>query len=254
MSVTIEERDEALWATINRPEALNAIDYEVMDGLERVVDKLERERQWRVFVLTGAGEKCFVSGGDLKKFADLTTCDDAAEMATRMKAILARLEALDCWTIAAINGDAYGGGCETLLAFDFRIAAEAAQFGLTQAKFHVTPGWGGLTRLVEAVGRRQALRWLGEGTVVDAERAVEVGLIDRVVPRMALHQSVVSLAERLGEQDRELIGALKAGALRAREIGRKEAIEAELEPFCELWAGDEHQRRVEAFLERKTDE
>ena len=254
MCVKIEERDEALWATIDRPEALNAIDYDVMEALEEVVDRLEDERKWRVFVLTGAGEKCFVSGGDLKKFADLTTCDDAAEMATRMKAILARLESLDCWTIAAINGDAYGGGCETLLAFDFRIAAEGAKFGLTQAKFHVTPGWGGLTRLVEAVGRRQALRWLGEATVVDAERALEVGLIDRVVPRIALHQSIVSLAERLGKQDRELIGALKAGALRAHEIGRKDAIEAELGPFCDLWAGEEHQRRVETFLKRKSDD
>jgi enoyl-CoA hydratase/carnithine racemase len=254
MSVHIEERDDALWATIDRPDALNAVDYEVMEGLESAIDRLESESQWRAFVLTGAGEKCFVSGGDLKKFADLTTAEQAAEMAGRMKAILARLEALDCWTIACINGDAYGGGCETLLAFDFRVAAEGARFGLTQANFHVTPGWGGLTRLVEAIGRRQALRWLGEATVVDAERALQAGLIDRVVPRAALEQSVISLIERLAEQDRELIGALKHGAMRARDMGRTEAIEAELEPFCDLWAGDEHARRVETFLSRKDDE
>lgn len=254
MTVHIEERDRALRATIDRPEALNAVDFEVMSQLEAALDRLEAERHWRAFVLTGAGEKSFVSGGDLKKFADLITCDEAAEMARRMKAILARLEALDCWTIASINGDAYGGGCETLLAFDYRVAAEGTRFGLTQANFHVPPGWGGLTRLVEAVGRRQALRWLGEATVVDAERAVEVGLIDRVVPRLALEQSVVSLIERLAEQDRELIGALKAGALRARDVGRSDAIAAELEPFCNLWAGAEHQRRVEKFLSRKEDE
>lgn len=254
MTLHVEERDRALWATIDRPEALNAVDYEVMGSLEAVLDRLESERKWRAFVLTGAGEKCFVSGGDLKKFASLTTCDEAGEMAGRMKAILARFEALDCWTIACINGDSYGGGCETLLAFDYRVAAEGTRFGLTQANFHLPPGWGGLTRLVEAVGRRQALHWLGEATVVDAERAAKAGLIDRVVPRLALEESVVSLIERLVEQDRELIGALKAGVLRARGMGRSEAIAAEMEPFCSLWAGEEHQRRVEKFLSRNADE
>jgi enoyl-CoA hydratase/carnithine racemase len=254
MSVHIEEREDALWATIDRPEALNAVDYEVMEALEEAVDRLEGEPRWRCFVLTGAGEKCFISGGDLRRFADLTTADQAGEMATRMKAILARLEALDCWTIAAINGDAYGGGCETLLAFDFRIAVEGAKFGLTQAKFHVPPGWGGLTRLVEAVGRRQALRWLAEATIVDADQAMEAGLIDRVVPRMALETSVTSLAKRIGTQGRELIGALKQGALQVEELGRKEAMASELEAFCRLWAGDEHHRRVERFLEKSDNE
>jgi enoyl-CoA hydratase len=254
MTVHIQERKEVLWATIERPEALNAVDFEVMEALEAVVSRLEDEPKWRCFVLTGAGKKCFISGGDLEKFADLTTAEQAEEMAARMKRILERLEVLDCWTIAAINGDTYGGGCETLLAFDFRIAVEGSKFGLTQANFHLPPGWGGLTRLVEAVGRRQALRWLAEATVVDADQAMEAGLIDRVLPRVAIDTAISSLAKRLGGQDRELIGALKRGALRARELGRREAIEAELEAFGSLWAGEEHQRRVENFLNRKNGE
>ncbi len=250
MSLIIEERGPVLHATVDRPEALNAIDFEVMGELEAAVGRLEDEPDWRVFVLSGAGERCFVSGGDLRKFAALTTADQAAEMAERMKAILDRLERLDCWTIAEINGDAYGGGCETLLAFDFRYAAKDVVFGLTQAKFHVTPGWGGLTRLVEAVGRRTALRWLAEQAHVDAEEAVSAGLIDRVLPRAGLAEAVNALAERVGRQEREMIGALKRGALRAREMPRSEAIEAEVEAFSKLWASEEHHRRVGAFLGR----
>lgn len=251
MSLELREEDHVLWATIERPDALNAIDYETMEALEGVIDRLEDERQWRAFVLGGGGEKCFVSGGDLEKFAELTTYGEAEEMATRMKAILDRLERLDCWTVAHINGDAYGGGCETLLAFDFRMAAEGVRFGFTQAKFHVTPGWGGLTRLVEAVGRRRALRWLGEAAIVNVEEALAAGLIDRVIPRLGLEEAVRSLVGRLVEQDRQLIAALKRGALAARELPRSEAIAAELDAFCELWASEEHQERVEAFLNRK---
>lgn len=254
MSVHVEERGAALWATIDRAEALNAVDFEVMDELEAIVSRIEAEPRWRVFVLTGAGEKCFISGGDLQKFAALTTEEQAAGMARRMKAILGRLETMDCWTVAAINGDAYGGGCETLLAFDFRYAAEGVRFGLTQARFHVPPGWGGLTRLVEAVGRTQALRWLGEAAVVSDEEALEAGMIDRIVPRPGLEQAIGALSARLARQDRELIGALKRGAMNARELGWSDSIAAELEPFARLWAGEEHQRRVDEFLNRKTDE
>ncbi len=254
MTVHVDERDNVLWATIDRPQALNAINFEVIDALEAVVERLEAEARWRVFVLTGAGEKCFISGGDLREFAELRTAEQAAEMARRMCSILARLETMPCWTVACINGDAYGGGCETLLAFDFRYAAEGVRLGLTQAKFHVPPGWGGLTRLVEAVGRTQALRWLGEASVVSDEEAVEAGMIDRIVTRAGLKQAIHALSTRLAQQDRELIGALKRGAMHARELGWTASIEAELEPFARLWAGEEHQQRVAEFLERKAKE
>lgn len=250
MTLRIEENGDVLTATIDRPEALNAIDFETMDELDAVVTRLEVE-SWRVFVLTGAGSKSFVSGGDLKRFAALETEDEAREMATRMSAILRRIEELPCWTIAALNAAAYGGGCETALAFDFRLASSRAKLGFTQVRFHVTPGWGGLTRLVELVGRPQAIAWLSQGAVLGADEAFANGLVHGV--SHDLEGATYALASRLARQDREFIAALKGGALAASRLGRDEAMAAELEPFCQLWAGDEHQRRVQQFLKRPDD-
>ncbi|MEZ4459312.1 MAG: enoyl-CoA hydratase/isomerase family protein [bacterium] len=248
MSVETRHEGERLWVEINRPEALNAIDFETMDGLEAALD-LAEALQPRVFVLSGAGEKAFISGGDLKRFSALINDDDAAEMARRMVAILARVEALDAWTVACVNGDAYGGGTETLLAFDIRIAAPHVRLGFTQARFHVPPGWGGLTRLVEAVGPSRAKHWLATGSVITAQEAHVAGLIHEV------HDHVVAAVERrcdkLAEMEPELTRALKSGVRRALEVPHAQAIAGELEPFSKLWAGDEHHRRVASWAARK---
>src|SRR5699024_4055418 len=115
---------------------------------------------------------------DMREFHSIKTAEGARAMAERMLSILARIEKLPCWTIAAVNGPAYGGGCEIMLSFDFRIAAEEATFGFTQGKFYLPPGWGGLTRLTERVGRSTALRWLGGARVVDAQTGLKANLID----------------------------------------------------------------------------
>ncbi|MGM0554833.1 MAG: enoyl-CoA hydratase/isomerase family protein [Myxococcota bacterium] len=251
MSVLDLEHEGALVvATVNRPEALNAIDFEVMAALEGALDMLESDGDARVFALTGAGERSFISGGDLRKFASLETAADAAAMARRMKAILQRIENLDAWTIALVNADAYGGGCETTLAFDFRIASETARFGFTQARFNVTPGWGGLTRLVELVGRPTALEWLGRAQRVPATDALEAGLVDEVVAPKRLRSRLDAWVEELATGDPALIRALKQGAARATTAPRDEAIASELEPFAQLWSGQRHHDKIARFLRR----
>jgi len=245
VSIHLEEREDVLVATVDRPEALHAIDFETMDELDAIVTRLEVE-SWRVFVFRGAGTKSFISGGDLKKFASLETAEDARRMASPMIEILDRIEKVPCWTIAALNGAAYGGGVETALAFDFRLAASHAKLGLTQVRFHVTPGWGGLTRLVELVGRPRAVAWLSQGAVISADEAFAHGLVHGV--SHDLEGAVYSLSSRLARHDREFIEALKGGAHRAVNLARSEAIAAELDPFANLWASDEHQKRVREFI------
>lgn len=247
MSVTVRHEPPLLWFTIDRPQALNAIDFDVMAKLEDTLDVVEKDAALRVLVLTGAGTRSFISGGDLRKFAKLKTREQVGMMALRMRMILDRFEALDMWTIAAVNGPAYGGGCETALACDFRIAAEHATFGFTQANFAVPPGWGGLTRLIEVVGKPTALRWLAEATIVDAATAERTGLVHEVVPGDRLESAVRAFCTRLARHDRPLISALKSSA---HSPARREAIEAELDPFVECWLSDEHQRRIDSFLER----
>lgn len=248
--LTIEQNNHTLQATINRPGAHNAINFAVMDELERLLEKLGKDENIRCFILTGEGSKAFISGGDLHEFHTIKTAEEAKPMAKRMGSILQRIEFLPCWTIACINGPAYGGGCEMMLAFDFRIASQKATFGFTQGKFYLPPGWGGLTRLVERVGRATALRWLAETAVIDGETALQHHLIDRITEHTELQKQTWKWAEELSHNGRDYIKALKQGALRLTEA-RWKAMEQELEPFATFWEDERHQQRVEKFLKRK---
>jgi enoyl-CoA hydratase len=250
VSVHVEINPPLLTITINRPTTLNAIDFGVMESLEDAISMAEKDAKFRVVVLTGAGTRSFISGGDLRRFAKLTRREQVGMMALRMRVILERLEKLDAWVIAAVNGPAYGGGCETSLACDFRIAAAHATFGFTQANFSVPPGWGGLTRLVEVVGKPTALRWLAESAIVSADEALRAGLVHEVVAADRLEEAVRAWATRLSQHERPLIGAIKQGMVNAHSLPRRDAIEAELGPFVDCWLSDEHRLRIEAFLER----
>lgn len=240
-------------AQINRPDALNAINFKIMDELARVISEVETDEEVRVFILKGSGQRYFASGGDLFEFANLHSAEDGREMAGRMSRILQRIEDASCWTIACINGDAYGGGCELSLAFDIRIAAEHSRFHFNQSEFYLTPGWGGLTRLVERVGRSCALEWLATGRSVTAQEALIAGLINHSFSGDQLDREVRRLSEMMARNDRRLIRAIKEGAERYVQPERSEALEAELEVFGRLWGSDEHHKRVERFLNRNNE-
>lgn len=244
----VEYKKDICQITIQRPKARNAINFEVMEQWEQLLDILESRREVRCLILTGSGAKAFISGGDLKAFHTIKKAGRARSMARRMHTILERLEKLSCWTIAAINGPAYGGGCEIMLAFDFRIASSKAVFGFTQGNFYLPPGWGGLTRLTERVGRSTALQWLAESAIVDAQTALKHRLIDRLVPPDKLRQQSLTWAKKLCQNDRQYIRALKQGALKLNPA-RWQAIEEELEPFGHFWADERHQQQVQKFFE-----
>lgn len=247
----VEYKKYLCQVTIQRPKARNAIDFAVMKQWEQLLDALESREEVRCLTFTGSGSKSFVSGGDLKTFHQIKEAERARSMARRMHSILERLEKLPCWTIASINGPAYGGGCEIMLAFDFRIASQKTVFGFTQGNFYLPPGWGGLTRLVECVGRSTALYWLAEAAIVDAQTALEYKLVDRLAPPDKLHEESRTWAEKLCHNDRDYIQALKQGALKLNRA-RWQAIEEELEPFGHFWADERHQQRVRKFLDKES--
>lgn len=249
-TVKIERNNHICKAVIDRPEAHNAINFDVMDELEILLDEIEGDSTIRCFILSGSGDKTFISGGDLREFHTIKTAEAAKPMARRMLAILKRIEQLPCWTIAAINGAAYGGGCEMMLAFDFRMAIPRATFGFTQGKFYLPPGWGGLTRLVEKVGRSTALLWLAETKIIDSETALQQDLIDHITESNDWEDEVWERAEDLTKNDRPFIKNLKEGAMRITQV-RWKAIEAELDTFAQFWESDRHEKRVEKFLNRK---
>lgn len=246
----VELKNNICQAVINRPNTRNAINFELMEELEALLTEIESNETTRCLIVTGSGTEAFVSGGDLREFHAIKRAEEAKPMARRMLSILARIEKLSCWTIASINGPAYGGGCELMLAFDFRIASSEAAFGFTQAKFYLPPGWGGLTRLVERVGRSTALRWLAEAKIVDSQEALQHKLIDRITEPADLRAETLDWAEQLSKNDRSFIQNLKAGAMRLTRA-RWKAIEAELDSFAEFWESDLHQKRVKIFLDRE---
>ena len=236
-------------ARINRPEARNAINFELMDKFEELLERLEKDKKIRVFILTGTG-KSFISGGDLREFHRIQESGPAMKMGKRMHKILKRIEELPAWTVAAINGFAYGGGWEIMLAFDFRVAVEDAVFGFTQGKFYLPPGWGGLTRLKKTIGRNRALWLLATRQVLNTEEAINLGLVHNFYPESHFEESLDSLARKLSTNDREFIRHLKTVSDSDRQAYDR-SISDELEPFGYFWEHKEHINRVEEFLNRK---
>ncbi len=237
-------------ATIRRPQALNAINFRTMEDFEQLVETIEKDDDIRVLIFSGEGENSFVSGGDLKEFHTIIDKQEAVNMSEKMHRLLNRLEQLPCWNIAFINGDAYGGGIELMLAFDFRIASnKKIQLGFTQGRFYLSPGWGGLTRLIEKVGRAKALLWLAKSEIISCKTALEEGIIESVFESHQPEKTLIEWAEKLTKNDRSYIRTLKQGALVSNEI-RKNALSAEIEPFSELWVSKQHIERVTKFLKK----
>lgn len=250
-AVTTTRKARVIWAEINRPEAANAVNYDVMEQLEKILDEIERNNEITAFILSGKGDGFFASGGDIKGFSHLKTAKEGREMAVRMSNILSRIENGDFWSVACINGDAYGGGCEMMLAFDFIISRKTAKFCFTQSNFKLPPGWGGLTRLVERVGRSRTLEWLGRAAIVPAEAAFSAGLINRLAVTTDLRNNTWKLAEEFSIMDRRLISALKMGIRMTLENGRRSSFENELDQFGHFWGHDDHHKMVSEFLNRK---
>ncbi|MEB3051399.1 enoyl-CoA hydratase/isomerase family protein [Mycolicibacter sp. MYC123] len=213
--------------TIDRPQARNAIAPETMDQLDRALDEAAGAR---ALVITGGGDRAFVSGGDLKQLAAIRTEPDAAAMAWRMRTLCDRIAAFPAPVIAAMNGHALGGGAEVAVAADIRIAAADVKIAFNQVSLAIMPAWGGAERLAALVGRSQALLLAGTGTMLDAAAAERIGLINRVVPRDSFDADWRALARSLANPSAVEIKRVIDGA------SPDEAVAA----FARLWVADDH--------------
>ena len=223
--------------TIDRPHARNAISLETMDQLEKALDGAEGAA---ALVLTGAGDRAFVSGGDLKELSALRTEAEASAMAFRMRTICDRIAGFPVPTIAALNGHALGGGAEFAVAADIRLAADDIKIGFNQVALDIMPAWGGAERLTKLVGRSKALLLAGTGTVLGAAEAERIGLIDRVLPRASFDEDWRAIARSLatrpaGEIKRVIDGATTTEAVAA---------------FARLWVSDEHWQAADEVMKR----
>jgi enoyl-CoA hydratase len=225
------ELDEGLAVlTIDRPHARNAISLDTMAELEKALDALDAAGDARALVITGAGDRAFVSGGDLKELAAIRTIEDASAMAWRMRTICDRLAEFPAPVIAALNGHAFGGGGEVAVAADIRIAADDIKIAFNQVALAIMPAWGGAERLATLVGRSRALLLAGTGHPVGAAEALRIGLVDQVVPRVSFGESWRALARALANRPAGEIKRVIAG------VAPEEAVAS----FARLWVADEH--------------
>lgn len=243
MSVHFRKEATCLTVRIDRRDTLNAINFEVMDRLEEILDDAETDPKLRLFILTGTG-KSFISGGDLREFHQINDAEGAKKMSERMITILDRIRQLPCWTLAAINGHTYGGGWEVMLSFDFRVACTSATFGFTQGKFYLPPGWGGIAKLTKTAGQSLARYWLASQKVISSQTALQTGLIQEIFEDAHFNKNVEELKEKLILNDRTFIEYIK-------QSEQHQNTEDEIEPFSEFWESEEHKKRVNEFLKRK---
>jgi enoyl-CoA hydratase/carnithine racemase len=250
-TVDFEIQNDVGIVRLNRPEAHNAVNAFVMKELEQVVKTVDRSKEVRFLILTGAGNETFCAGGDLKYFATLKTRSQGMRMSRRMCAILDRLAAGPQVVIAAVNGSAWGGGCEILTACHFRIAASSAKFAFRQAANGLTTGWGGGIRLFNLVGRTQALRLLLTAETISAKEAHRIGLVDRVVPRSKLFAAAEQLISKVRVNSSNSVSAflkLANVANNTGSVGRNR----ELQIFGDRWTSDDFRRSLVKFLKNRT--
>jgi enoyl-CoA hydratase len=224
--------------TIDRPHARNAISLETMDQLDKALDGAQGAR---ALVIRGAGDRAFVSGGDLKELSALRTESDASAMAFRMRSICDRIAGVPAPTIAALNGHALGGGAEVAVAADIRLAADDINIGFNQVALAIMPAWGGAERLTALVGYSKALLLAGTGTVLDASEAQRIGLVDRVLPRESFDEDWRAIARSLATRPAGEIKRVMKG------VPTTEAVAA----FARLWTADEHWAAADKVMKRR---
>ena len=236
--------------TIDRPEAMNALDVVTLSELGDHLADLRGEDDVRVIVLTGAGEKAFAAGADIKYMSALSV-EAAKEWGGLGHQVGRLLETAPKASIAAINGFALGGGCELALACDLRYAASTAKLGQPEVNLGIFPGWGGTQRLARVCGLGVAKDLILTGRVVDAEEALRIGLVNGVFEPAELMDKTLEVARTIASKGPLAIAAAKAAINHALQGDHLENLEAEADAFGELFSSADAKEGMTAFVEKR---
>ncbi|MBL8682698.1 MAG: enoyl-CoA hydratase/isomerase family protein [Myxococcales bacterium] len=250
MSATLEANGVARVLTVRRSEARNALDTETIDALVSHARTVKQDATARAIVLA-ASPPTFVAGGDLREFGALKGRAGGRAVARKGRALIAALRATKLPIVAAVDGDAYGGGCELAAACDLRFAHERASFHWVQNKLAVTTGWGATARLVAIVGASTATRWLLGAETVSAREAHQARFVDEVCAEKSALEAALAWTERLAAID-PAVTAAQLSLVRAsldHAVARSSA--AELSAFAACWALPSHEAAVARFIERR---
>jgi enoyl-CoA hydratase len=251
-TLTLEQNEAIATITINRPRSLNALNTATVGELGRAIDAVASDDTARVLVITGAGDRAFVAGADIREFSAIEQALDGTRLSQTTHAVFQRLVDLPKPVIAAINGFALGGGLELALACDIRIAADTAQLGLPEISLGLIPGWGGTTRLVRLVGPGRAKLMIMSGERIGAAEAEQIGLVERVVPPAQLMDEVRQLASRLASLPPLAMAAAKQSLNRSHDMALADANALEATLFGQLSVTEDAREGARAFIEKRT--
>ena len=236
---------------VNRPAARNALTWAAQEAFARAVQTARETDGLRVLIVTGVGE-AFVSGGDLKELAGHPEAAAGERLNRVMSGALAGLIALPCPVIAAVNGDAIGGGCEILTACDLRLAAPKARFAFRQVQNGLTTGWGGAGRLVKLIGQARAMELMLTGRMVDAAEAQALGLIHRIaLPDTDVLDAAYTWAQDLLRLPQRALAAIKTLVHAAGHLSPADTDRLEAQLFINLWPSPDHLEAMDAFAQKR---
>ncbi len=239
--------------TLNRPERYNALGSRIVEELGEVLEEVEESGEIRAMILTGAGEKAFCSGVDLKERGEMDA-DGKWAHNRALNAFAERLARLQAPTIAAINGLAFGGGLEITLACDFRIAVEGARFALPEVGLGIVPGAGGTQRLPRLVGPTRAKELILTGRRIGAEAALEMGLVSKVVPAGSLMEEALALAGEIAANSPLALAYAKAAVDLASETSIEQGLRYETAAIRATLASEDYAIGLAAFAQKRAPE
>lgn len=236
--------------TINRPQAMNALNPATIVELFTTIAELEQQADVHVIIITGAGEKVFVAGGDVALMRTLTPLQ-ARNVALMAAELFERIEKSACVVIAAINGYALGGGCELALACDLRLAAEQAQLGQPEINLGIIPGWGGTQRLPRLIGISRAKELMFTGERISAQHALKLGLVDHIYPADQLLDHAHKLAQTIAAKPQTAIRIIKEAVNNGMAMDQDKAIRYEAEMFGICFTTEDQKEGMDAFFEKR---
>lgn len=253
--IKYENKGAIVLLTLNRPEKLNALNYATNDRLLELLDLIEVDPSIRAIVITGAGDRAFSAGGDIHEFTEsIKKGVDVAvkDFCKRGQTMTARLEAFPKPIIAAVNGIAFGGGCEITEAVHLAVASEDAIFAKPEINIGIPPTFGGTQRLPRLAGRKRALELLLTGDSFSPQRALEMGLVNKVVPHDQLLSTSIELAERIIRHSPLAASRIITAVTRGLNSTIEEGLLIEREQFARMAATDDVHEGLGAWITRRT--
>jgi enoyl-CoA hydratase len=249
-NIIFEAKEGIAIITFNRPKALNALNSALLEELSRALDGVADDEEIRVLVLTGAGDKAFVAGADIKELAGLNALQ-AKRFAQKGQGVINKIAALPIPVIAAVNGYALGGGTEMALACDFIYAAENASMGLPETTLGLIPGFGGTQRLPRLIGSNQAKELIYTGKIIPAIEAQALGLVNQVYSPELLMEAVMKTARSMAAKGRVSLRAAKETVNSGLEIDLATGLKIEQDAFAFCMVSEDAEEGTRAFIEKR---